>query len=193
MKNIITILVVFFLLSCSDSENKNIPNLKSPQIQKDLLNYVLKAQQESKNADNDMRRENILTLRNKNFCGVMRKNLTVSNWTGWIETINTTKGGRGALSIKIGNNVSVGTLGISLRSQIGDFFYDTLIEKGTELYNDVSTLKSGQEVIFSGSFFRGRGEHKDSCLFVNTRGLKSNLSNPNFLFKFTNISVLRED
>ena len=85
------------------------------------------------------------------------------------------------LSVKLANKIRVQTWNNAF-SDIGD---ETLLEPGTELFNTAASLKKGQEVVFSGSLISN-----DECIGEQSMSLNGKISNPQYTFKFSNISPL---
>ena len=155
------------------------PAITLPDTESRLIEIISKAQNESKNADNDMQRGGIKNKRDKEMCMVMNS-LSVDNWVGTIETIDANSDGKGVLAIKIADNIQVKTW----NNAFSDMSFDTLIDPNSPLFATASAMKEGQIVRFTGSFFSGRN---DDCLEESSLSLSGKLSEPELIFKFSNI------
>ena len=169
----------------SSSKGSNAISLvetKRPQIQKDFVNIVSTAQNESKNTENDMQKGGIISARDKNLCNLLGNNSQITNWTGTVKKISSNSDGKGVLFVEIAKKVQMQTWNNAF-SDIGD---KTLIEPETELFNSAASLKKGQEVVFSGSIFFS----KDGCVKEQSLSLRGKLESPGFTFKFSKIAPL---
>jgi TonB family protein len=160
-------------------ESPAAPALVLPDTESRLIEIISKAQNESKNADNDMQRGGIKNKRDKEMCVVM-DSLSVDNWVGTIEEINANSDGKGVLVIKIANNIQVKTW----NNELSDIDFHTLIDPNSSLFATTSAMKKGQAVRFTGSFFRG---DDTDCLEESSFSLSGKLNDPEFIFKFSNI------
>ena len=109
------------------------------------------------------------------------KSTSVRDWTGVISHLGTNNDGSGFLTIKIADDVEIGTW----HNAVSDTFR-TLIEPDSAVYRSALELRKGMPVIFSGEFFR-----KDSdCLYESSRTMQSSMTSPTFIFKFTNVGPI---
>jgi hypothetical protein len=110
------------------------------------------------------------------------KSTSVRNWTGVISHLSTNNDGRGILTIKIADDIEIGTW----NNAVSDTFHRTLIEPDSAVYRSDLELRKGMPVIFSGEFFR-----KDSdCLYESSATLRASMTSPTFIFKFTNVGPI---
>jgi len=110
------------------------------------------------------------------------KSTSVRDWTGVISHLGTNNDGSGFLTIKIADDVEIG----SWNNAVSDTFHRTLIEPDSAVYRSALELRKGMPVIFSGEFFR-----KDSdCLHESSRTMRSSMISPTFIFKFTNVGPI---
>jgi len=166
------------------ADNNATPSVvleKRPEQQSEFITIVEKGQEDSKGADNDMQRGGFLSARSNSLCALLASK-TVTNWTGWVERIDSNTDGKGVLEVRIARKVQVQTW----NNAFSDIGVDTLLEPGTDLFNIAATLKKGQEVVFSGSFF----SDDDHCIDEQSFTLNGKISDPEFTFKFSSIEPL---
>ena len=110
---------------------------------------------------------------------------SANNWIGTIDTITTNSDGKGVISIRLNDNISVSTHNNAF-SDIGD---NTLVPEGSAVFKSLSDLKKGSKVRFSGSFFS-----KDEKDFLKTIGMDvaDAMKNVKFLMKFTSVTLLKD-
>ena len=110
---------------------------------------------------------------------------SANNWIGTIDTVTTNGDGKGVISIKLNDNISVATHNNAF-SDIGD---NTLIPEGSALFNSLSTLKKGSKVRFSGNFFS-----KDEKDYLKTISMTVSdaMEKVKFLMKFTSVALLKD-
>jgi hypothetical protein len=89
--------------------------------------------------------------------------------------------GKGVLAITLDNGITVETGNNSL-SDMGD---RTLIDPGTKLFADASTMKIGQRVAFSGDF---ASETDGACIRELASTLRAKVEQPEFVFRFSAVS-----
>jgi len=153
-----------------------------PGDENTLISIVATAQQGSRDAANDMQRGGVKAQRDKQLCQSI-KSLQARNWIGRVTKIDANSDGKGILSIEVADRIIITTWNNSL----SDLEHETLIEPGSPVFNAASVLKKGQQVRFSGSFFKG--ENGD-CLFESSLTLSGKLREPEFIFRFSEISPI---
>ncbi|MGC6386679.1 hypothetical protein ACMV8I_03315 [Ewingella sp. S1.OA.A_B6] len=105
-----------------------------------------------------------------------------TNWIGTISKLDTNTDGNGILVIKLSPNLTLATW----NNTFSDMQDDTLIDKGSELYNALLNMSVGQKVMFSGAFFPSSQDTvKEKSITIN-----GSLSEPEFLFRFNSIKSI---
>lgn len=118
-----------------------------PDSQKEFEKICAEYKAEYDKAANDLQRS---TARGNRTRALRQQGLSsANNWIGTIDKLSINNDGKGVISIKINNNISVGTW----NNVISDLFDNTLISEGTPLFESFSSLKKGSRVRFSGYFF----------------------------------------
>lgn len=155
------------------------PELARPAAESALLEIVAIAQRDAGAAENDMQVGGVKARRDKQLCQVIRS-LSVSDWHGEIESIDSNSDGKGVLAVRIGPGVLVKTW----NNELSDMGSNTLIEPGSTVFETASRMKRKQRVIFSGNFFSGQEE---GCLNESSLTLRGKVKEPEFIFRFTEI------
>ncbi len=91
--------------------------------------------------------------------------------------------GKGVLSITLDDNLTLSTW----NNVVSDVGSQTLIEPSSPLFATASSLKEGDAVVFSGTFFPDQTD----CVQEKGLSLEGSMTEPDFLFRFTAISPLR--
>ncbi|NDP63514.1 hypothetical protein [Polaromonas sp.] len=169
--------LVIALGACGKSESPVILPLDEAR----LIEVVSLAQAESKKAENDMQTGGIKAKRDEALCRAITS-LAVNNWIGTINKVNSNSDGKGVLEITISKDVKIKTW----NNAFSDSRENTLIAQGSPLFEATSRLKSGQRVAFSGTFFKGS---EGDCLRESSLTLRGKVQDPEFIFRFSEISA----
>ena len=131
MRAIFLLLIVAIISGCS----KSAPPLTSDQS---MVEMTRKGKyQEYSSADNDIQKSDIFNKANaETYSAIQSLHERIVNWAGLIDSIATNHGG---------SNASV-----QIRSLSGVLYKQVDIQSGSELYKQLSVLKEGQSVVFSG-------------------------------------------
>jgi hypothetical protein len=156
--------------------------LTRPDQQKNFVVIVSNAIKTAKNVENEMQKGGILNKRGKEICKLLNTR-AVKDWTGWVESIDTNSDGKGVFGIKLARNIHVETWNNAL-SDIGS---NTLIEPGSALFNAVASMKKGNRVKFSGTFFKD----DTHCIAGQSMGLTGKVEDPEFTFRFSTVSLIK--
>ena len=105
--------------------------------------------------------------------------LRVSGWVGQVATRSTNSEGKGVLSIQVAPDVFLTTY----NNAFSDIRFRTLIEPGTQVFNEMANLRTGDWVIFSGRFFA----NPTDCVEETSLTLRGSMTSPEFLFQFLEI------
>lgn len=178
----------YFERSCKEGNQGGcdvISSYKSPQPQKEnteltFVNIIKKSQSESLLAKNDMQRGGIKSIRDENLCAIL-KSKKIKNWDGFVTKISANEDGRGVLSVKIANGITLKTW----NNSYSDSKFGTLIDQKSELFTAASSLEEGDHVVFSGEFYSGNSDAE--CIYESSIGLRGGLQEPEFIFKFDKI------
>ncbi|MEY8710451.1 hypothetical protein [Mangrovibacter phragmitis] len=152
-----------------------------PQKEKTFIDIVSAAISQSDNAKNDMQRGGIKARRDDGVCSALKKR-AVSDWVGKVTTIDSNSDGKGVIEIEVADNITLKTWNNSL-SDISDH---TLIDPRSKLFEKASMLSVGDSVKFSGEFFRGA----ESCIEEASMSLRGGLEEPEFIFRFKDITKI---
>lgn len=151
-------------------------NLTSAQIKMSTL--ISDYQTKYDSADNDLQRGNLRLERDESICSAIGGS-KVSGWSGVVEDFGATSEGYAYLTIAVGPDITLETW----NNGFSDAFDNTLIERGTTLYDTLLSLKKGQVVTFSGTFVKGDG----ACLDTKNLTEFFAMYSPEFVFKFSSL------
>lgn len=160
------------------------PTFPIPDDQAKFVQAVQKGQNANKVATNDMQKGGARATREKELCSLLLVP-GIANWVGDVYSISSNSDGKGVLEVTIGPDVYVKTW----NNAFSDVLHHTMIDPGTSLFDEASQLKEGQKISFSGSFVR---DTRDSigCFYESSLTLDGKLSEPEFIFRFSDVSPL---
>jgi hypothetical protein len=98
----------------------------------------------------------------------------VTNWVGTVNTLPGTDQGRGVLAVSLDKRSTIGTW---------DKKYNTLIKPRTAVHDAAIQLSPGQTIVFSGRFFRAKGD----CITERSPTLREAMTQPNWMMRFSAI------
>lgn len=173
MKRCLTIVLLGFISGSSLAA-------EPPEQQKKFLAIVAEAQQKAQTAANDMQKGGALAKREKQLCATLKK-FSVKGWVGKVYSVSANTDGKGTMEIEIGPDAYVTTWHTSL----GDYQHHTMMEPDSEVFDQAAALSSGQEVVFSGRFFK---DTEGKCLAEISITLDGKLTEPEFVFRFSEIA-----
>ncbi len=153
---------------------------KQSAVQKAVLEIIEKFKLKYEQATNDLQRADARLTRDEQVCKAT-KGSAISNWTGVVETIGGTSEGEAYLTIKISEDVTVGTW----NNTLSDYADETLISRKSPIYKTVLGLQEGQLVKFSGKFVPADG----ACLDTKNITEYFAVNSPEFVFRFTKIAA----
>ena len=107
---------------------------------------------------------------------------SVNSWVGTINQLKTNTDGKAILSVVISPNIEIKTW----NNALSDFASNTLIEKGTPVFNSLFDLSNGQRVRFSGAFFPSDVDFIEETSLT----IDGSMKNPEFLFKFQTVTPI---
>jgi hypothetical protein len=105
-----------------------------------------------------------------------------SNWTGTIDAMSSNNSGKGVLTVKIADGITVGTY----NNELSDMGSNTLIDPNSQVFQAVSPLSVGSKVIFSGEFMR----EPTDCIAEQSITQAGSMTSPAFTIKFSQLSSL---
>lgn len=152
-----------------------------PPAQVALIESVESARRQYAAGANDMAKGAARPARAQSICRTL-SGLMVDDWVGRVKILSTNSDGKGVLGVEIGTKINVKTWNNAL-SDIAD---RTLIEPSTQLFSYASSLRKGQIVRFSGTFFRSETD----CIEESSISLSGSIREPDFVFRFTSVSAV---
>jgi len=106
--------------------------------------------------------------------------LTVTNWVGTVDKLDTTIAGGGVISIAVMPDVDFGTAPNTLLNMGSN----TVISPGSPLFHTLSTLQVGDKVMFSGQLFSSQSDCAQEASVTDS----GSMQNPLFITRFTSIT-----
>ena len=152
-----------------------------PQEQVRFIDSVTKYVDGLRHAKNELQQSALRSQRKRDITNSLNR-YSVRKWIGVISSLQTNTDGKAILSVRISPDIKIKTWNNAL-SDIND---NTLIEEGTSVYNRLFRMSRGQEVEFSGRFFKSDLDAvKETSMTI-----QGSMSNPEFLFKFTAVNPI---
>jgi len=160
------------------------PPVVEPSLPADEINFISAVRSfraRYQHAPNEFQKSDIRGERGQFLAGTL-PDRSAQDWVGQIAFMETTSGGDGILSVKLpgGDRIRVETL----NNNFLGLGMGTLIPHGSALYDQVAKLAVGTTVIFSGIFGPGDRDYLEEMSMTE----EGSMTDPEFLFKFTNIS-----
>ena len=177
----IVFVAIFGYCNKDDTEKKATPEIQYPQDQTTLIEASKTAMDKAIKANNDMQKDSALRERSEAICDGIT-NLSVKDWIGTIEKIDLHSDGYAVLEIEIARNIYVKTL----NNALSDKFHKTLLKPDTPLFDKVANMKKGQQVKFSGKFFKDN----ETCIFDSSLSFDVKLTEPKYIFRFSDVNPL---
>src|SRR5262249_12395097 len=147
-----------------------------PARQQQFLSIISDFAQKYETAPNDVAKDAprqqraLRQQRARAICGIMN-HLTVTNWVGTVNTLPGTNQGRGVLAVSLDKRSTIET------------WNKTLIKPRTAVHDAAIQLSPGQTIVFSGSFFRAKGD----CITERSPTLRQAMTQPNWIMRFSAI------
>jgi hypothetical protein len=176
LAGLIVLIMVIVIVVIPTNGPRQTNSIALPPLETNFISIVAKAQGDSRQADNDMQKGGIKAKRESSICNSMTS-FQVQDWIGTIKTIDSNSDGKGVLEILIAPDVLVKTW----NNAFSDIGSNTLIEPGSPVFQSASAMKSGQRVVFSGTFLHGS---EGDCLREGSLRLDGKLQSPAFIFQF---------
>ncbi len=146
-----------------------------------LISIIDKRADAFRAAGNDMLKGAQRVGRKKDICSALQ-NVRATNWVGTVLTLSSNSAGKGVFAVKIAEGISLETTNNEFSESIDDL--KTLIEPNSPVYSQVSSLRDGQTVVFSGMF----EPSDDDCLHEESLTQEGSMTSPAFLFRFEAVS-----
>ncbi|ELS8109980.1 hypothetical protein QPC82_003226 [Escherichia coli] len=144
-----------------------------------FIKAVMDAQNKSLTAENNMVRGGIKSERDETICSLVGNDF-IKNWIGKINKLDANGDGYGILSVEL----PYGTILSTYNNSFSDSQYYTLIDPKTTIFKKLSGKKVGDWITFSGVFT----QENNKCFNEASMRLTTQLSEPEFIFRFTDIS-----
>lgn len=132
-------------------------------------------------ASTDLKGAKAIKDRNKELCRVTGG--TFAKWEGEITKIGANGDGHAYISVQIEDSIRLATWNNAF-SDIGD---ETLIKEGTKLWDKLLEMEEGQRVAITGKLIPDDG----SCVKTSNMTEVFGATDPDFLARFTNVSVIK--
>jgi uncharacterized protein YecT (DUF1311 family) len=179
LKAISALAALLLAAGCGESKPP-APVIQLPGDEAALVRIVTTAQAEGAKVENDMQLGGVKANRDSALCNEL-KSPVVENWVGKVENISSNSDGLGVLSVSIASKVLVKTW----NNAFSDMTTKSLLQPGSPIFQAASTMKPGQQVSFSGRFFKG---NSGDCLMESSMTLRGKVREPEFIFAFTSIA-----
>lgn len=158
------------------------PSIAPPSTKEDdLILIVDEGRHEYENGQNDFQKGAARPRRASKICSLIRSP-QIDNWVGTVEELSSNSSGYGVLKIRISPHATIGTSNNSFSDSLGE--QRTLIAPSDPVFSQVSNLREGQRVIFSGRF----STSQDDCLDETSITQSGSMEDPDFEMRFTNVS-----
>jgi hypothetical protein len=164
----------------NDDTNLKSKNIRRfPKEQEKFVEIIINSRSKFRSAKNEILKQEAKEWRTDALHSAF-SNSNIVDWVGEVREIDVTGNGFATLSLSFsGTDIYVKTW----NNEISDILENTLIKKGSDLYNSLKELKRKDKIIFSGSFIREKESNfKELSITIDGSMLK-----PEFLFEFVNV------
>ncbi|HJU20473.1 MAG TPA: peptidoglycan-binding protein [Stellaceae bacterium] len=151
-----------------------------PADEQAFIDVVHEARQKYEAASNDMAKGGVRAWRKEAICRTL-SSLEVMDWKGTIYNLSSNSDGKGVVEISIAPDIYVETM----NNAFSDIPYHTLIDPGSDVFQKLSAMRKGDEVIFSGEF----PSSDVDCTAEASVTQAGSMTEPEFLFRFSSISA----
>lgn len=152
-----------------------------PEQQSRFLNLTKEYGERFASLSNELQQSLLRDERRSALVNTLGSQRSIVEWRGKITKLETNSEGKAILTVRLSENTSIGTW----NNALSDIMDGTLIEKGTPLYMTMLTMSVGDNVSVSGIFLPSNEDGiKETSLT-----LRGSMSEPDFLFKFSDISM----
>lgn len=154
-----------------------------PKDERAFVRLVTDAQAQGKSVENEMQLGGVRTKREDAICSMWSYPPTVTNWLGTVETVDSNSDGKGVVAVSLAKGITLKTW----NNDFSDRTANTLLDPHSALFAAAATLKVGQAVRFSGTFFPGNPDDNE-CLNEGSMTLRGKVDEPEYIFRFTSLS-----
>lgn len=155
-----------------------------PAEQAAMTEAVATARTEAENADTDLQRANVLTVRSDAMCGAVPDG-RIENWIGTVRTVDANGEGKAIVTVEIAEDIEIGTW----NNAVSDVSDNTLIEQGTPLFDQALALKPGDTVRFSGTLKSG-SDPNDRCYYTSNMTEVMSIDSPDYIVNFSSLEKI---
>jgi hypothetical protein len=152
-----------------------------PTDQQAFRDVIVTAREAYDAATNDLAKGGQRPKRAEAICEVVPSK-KIKDWTGTVYDLSTNGDGLGVLSIEMEGDIWISTW----NNALSDISYDTLIDSNSDLFSALAELSEGQQVIFSGSFFKE--DQASDCYKEKSMSMSGSMSQPEFVFDFSSVT-----
>lgn len=166
--------------SVRGTEKPGSASLLLPADETELISTVAYSKTEYDGAQNEFQKSAIRRQRAEALARIF-PNRAAIEWIGTISSMQTTSDGQGILAVKL-----LGDKAITIRTSstgLSDAFTGTLIPAGSPLYDEISRLSVGQNVVFSGTFGLGELDYLNESSITEA----GSMNEPEFIFRFASV------
>lgn len=159
--------------------------LKKQVTQKDFVKLIESFSDRYESAPNELKKSTLRVERRKALQDTLSGS-NVTNWSGTLKSMRTTTAGNAMIEVKL-----AGSTAITFTNKNTNVFMDEpLIAHGSGLYKKIAELSTGDTVLFSGKLLIK--EHGHDHLAENSWTESGSMKEPEFVFRFTDVSKTRE-
>jgi hypothetical protein len=172
---VLLVLVVVIVLASSGSPKR------APEAQRQFVEAVERGQKAVKDG-NDITLVTAARKRASQVCENLPRGGAVEDWTGTLTKVGTVFGGKqGEVAVSLGNDVHLRTW----NRESEDGKDHTLVDPNSDVYQQLSQLKSGDQVLFSGNFV----PQGPVCIHETSLFARNGMLTPGFVFRFTSVAA----
>lgn len=167
----------FIITTAAQQANAEV-TVRYPDFQRDFMTIIVDYKYKYLQAENQLLKSSLVSERLKSFEKLKGNPRQINNWIGVLEKMGTNSDGKAYVVISLSpppNTIKVSTW----NNAISDIQDKTLIPQGGATYANLSSMKEGNVVKFSGQLKRSTN--------ITEAG---KMTEPEFLFKFTNIEKI---
>lgn len=157
------------------------PNPELPAAQIAMSELVAQGRVDAEDAETDLQRANTLTVRSDAMCETVPGG-EVADWVGTVRTVDANGEGKAVVTVEIDEDIEIGTW----NNAFSDTLDNTLIEQGTELYDQALSLAPGDSVRFSGTLKSGDSAN-DACFYTSNLTEVMSIDSPDYIFTFSSL------
>ena len=128
---------------------------------------------------NEMAKGAARPARARDICATFASSLRAVNWIGKVASLSSNGEGKGVLAVEISPGVHIKTF----NNSFSDMSSNTLIQPGTGLHAKAVALSPGQQVVFSGTFFRSETD----CINEVSLTIRASTEKPEFILRFSDV------